>query len=207
MRILVVGAGAIGGYFGGRLLEAGRDVTFMVRPRRAVQLADTGLVIRSPAGDFHCARPPTVAAQDLREPFDLVLLSCKAYDLDDAVRSCARAVGPATAILPLLNGMRHLDVLEQRFGEAAILGGLCNISVALDERGTINHLNDSHLLVYGERAREAELELGPRLLSSGLPADRSFLRRELLRLRRLEGRRTDLLAAREALEELFPGER
>lgn len=153
MRILVVGAGAIGGYFGGRLLEAGRDVTFMVRPRRAVQLADTGLVIRSPAGDFHCARPPTGTAQDLREPFDLVLLSCKAYDLDDAVRSCARAVGPATAILPLLNGMRHLDVLEQRFGEAAILGGLCNISVALDERGTINHLNDSHLLVYGERAR------------------------------------------------------
>ena len=151
MRILVVGAGAIGGYFGGRLLEAGRDVTFLVRPRRAAQLAATGLLIRSPLGDFHDPRPPTVAAQALHEPFDLVLLSCKAYDLDDAIRSFAPAVGPATAILPLLNGMRHLDVLEQRFGPAVVLGGLCAISVALDERGAIRHLNDAHLLTYGER--------------------------------------------------------
>ena len=163
MRILVVGAGAIGGYFGGRLLEAGRDVTFLVRARRAAQLAATGLVIRSPLGDFHRARPPTVEAQALREPFDLVLLSCKAYDLDAAIRSFAPAVGPATAILPLLNGMRHLDVLEQRFGPAAVLGGLCAISVALDERGAINHLNDAHLLSYGERdgarsARVASIE-------------------------------------------------
>jgi 2-dehydropantoate 2-reductase len=151
MRILVVGAGAIGGYFGGRLLEAGRDVTFLVRPRRAAQLAETGLVIRSPKGGFERPRPSTVQAEALDEPFDLVLLSCKAYDLDDAIRSFAPAVGPRTAILPLLNGMHHLDVLEQRFGRAAVLGGQCVISVVLNESGHVVHLNDIDRLSFGER--------------------------------------------------------
>jgi 2-dehydropantoate 2-reductase len=163
MRILVVGAGATGGYFGGRLLEAGRDVTFLVRPRRAAELAATGLVIRSPAGAFRHPRPATAGAADLHAPYDVVLLSCKAYDLDDAIRSFAPAVGPATAILPLLNGMRHLDVLDERFGKSAVLGGQCVISASLGEAGCIEHLNDSHLISYGERdgtrsARVAAIE-------------------------------------------------
>jgi len=151
MRILVVGAGAIGGYFGGRLLEAGRDVTFLVRPRRAAELGATGLVIKSPLGDFRQARPPLVEAAALREPFDVVLLSCKAYDLEDAIGAFAPAVGPGTVILPLLNGMRHLEALDRRFGERAVLGGQCVISAALGEAGTIHHLNQSHLLSFGER--------------------------------------------------------
>jgi 2-dehydropantoate 2-reductase len=151
MRILVVGAGSIGGYFGGRLLEARREVTFLVRPRRAAQLASTGLVIRSPRGDFQLSAPPTIAAEDLRDPFDLILLSCKAYDLKGAMDSCAPAVGPATAILPVLNGMAHLDLLEARFGAARILGGLCLISTALDPEGRILHLNDADVLSFGER--------------------------------------------------------
>src|SRR5262245_31148022 len=114
MRTLVVGAGAIGGYFGGRLLEAGRDVTFLVRRRRADQLA-TGLVIRSPHGNADLSAP-IVVAEALQEQFDLILLSCKAYDIADAMQSFAPAVGPQTAILPLLNGMRHLDELAGRFG-------------------------------------------------------------------------------------------
>ena len=109
MRILVVGAGAIGGYFGGRLLQAGRDVTFLVRPRRAGELAAAGLVIKSPDGDVTLKNPPTVQADKLTEKFDVVLLSCKAFDLDDAIKSFAPAVGPHTAIIPLLNGMLHLD--------------------------------------------------------------------------------------------------
>src|SRR5271170_5335878 len=125
MRILVVGAGAIGGYFGGRLLEAGRDVTFLVRPRRRAQLAKTGLAIKSQFGDLDRAAPPTVRAEELREPFDLVLLSCKAYDLAAAADSFAPAVGPNTAILPVLNGMAHLDYLGGRFGAGAVLGGQC----------------------------------------------------------------------------------
>jgi 2-dehydropantoate 2-reductase len=150
MRILVVGAGAVGGYFGGRLLQAGRDVTFLVRPRRAAELTKHGLTIRSGRGDFHRPSPPVVVQEDLAEPFDLVLLSCKAYDLEGAMASFAKAVGPTTAILPLLNGMRHLDRLAERFGADRVLGGLCVISATLDAEGAIVHLNDLHALTFGE---------------------------------------------------------
>lgn len=150
MRILVVGAGAIGGYFGGRLLEAGRDVTFLVRPRRAEQLARGGLSLRSPRGDF-TGTAPTVTADTLRHPFDLVLLSCKAYDLEAAMADFAPAVGPDTVILPLLNGMRHIDLLVQRFGSRAVLGGQCLISATLDDAGRVLHLADAHVLSFGER--------------------------------------------------------
>src|SRR5215510_11843019 len=115
MRILVVGAGAIGGYFGGRLLQAGRDVTFLVRPRRAAELASTGLVIKSPHGDVTLKDPPAVQADKLTQKFDVVLLSCKEFDLEDAIKSFAPAVGPNTAIIPLLNGMSHLDMLDRQF--------------------------------------------------------------------------------------------
>jgi 2-dehydropantoate 2-reductase len=151
MRILVVGAGAIGGYFGGRLLQAKRDVTFLVRERRAAQLRETGLVISSPLGNLRLPDPPTVQARDLSHPFDLILLSCKAYDLAGAIDSFAPAVGAGSAILPLLNGMRHLDVLEERFGSEAVLGGQCVISSVLDEQGRILHLNELHTLTFGER--------------------------------------------------------
>ena len=124
MRILVVGAGAIGGYFGGRLAQAGCDVTFLVRERRATELAATGLVIKSPLGDVTLKNPPAVQAVKLSEQFDLVLLSCKAFDLHDAIKSFAPAVGPNTTILPLLNGMRHLDVLDRKFSRARVLGGI-----------------------------------------------------------------------------------
>ena len=116
MRILIVGAGAIGGYFGGRMLQAGRDITFLVRPRRASELAAAGLVIKSPNGDVTLKDPPVVQADTIKDKFDVVLLSCKAYDLDDAIKSFAPAVGERTAIIPLLNGMRHLDVLDKKFG-------------------------------------------------------------------------------------------
>jgi 2-dehydropantoate 2-reductase len=154
MRILVVGAGAIGGYFGGRLLQANRDVTFLVRERRATQLRETGLVIKSPLGDLHVPGPPVILAADLRQPFDLIVLSCKAYDLEKAIKSFAPAVGPGTVILPLLNGLRHLDVLDTRFGVNAVLGGHCIISAALDPEGRILHLNSSHSLTFGERNGE-----------------------------------------------------
>jgi 2-dehydropantoate 2-reductase len=152
VRFLVIGAGATGGYFGGRLLEAGRDVTFLVRPARAERLAATGLTIASPAGNVTLRSPPTVLAAELRTPFDAVILSCKAYDLDGAMESFAPAVGPDTAVVPLLNGMRHLDALDARFGADRVLGGSCFISAKLDEGGQIAHLSDIHRLAFGERA-------------------------------------------------------
>ena len=168
MRVLVVGAGAIGGYFGGRLVEAGHDVSFLVRSRRAAELARTGLVIRSRLGDIDLSAPQTVTADVLRQPFDLVILSCKAYDLDDAMASVAPAVRPETMILPLLNGMRHLDALEARFGANHVLGGQCLISAALDPDGRILHLSDNHILSFGERdgSRSARVEAVASVLSS-----------------------------------------
>ena len=151
MRILGVGAGAIGGYFGGRMLEAGRDVTFLVRPRRAAELADAGLVIRSPHGDITLKNPPTVQADKLTEKFDLVLLSCKAFDLDDAIKSFAPAVGPQTAIVPMLNGMLHLDVLDSRFGSERVLGGLCAIAATLNDKREVVQLQPMQSLNFGER--------------------------------------------------------
>ncbi len=150
MRILIVGAGALGGYFGARLLEAGRDVTFLVRPKRASQLAQTGLVVKSKLGDAHIANPPIVLAENIDSPFDLVLVGCKAYDLETTMESFAPAVGPRTAILPILNGMKHIDALSARFGREHVLGGLCIISATLDNEGIVLHLNDLQLLVYGE---------------------------------------------------------
>jgi 2-dehydropantoate 2-reductase len=152
VKILVVGAGAVGGYFGGRLLAAGRDVTFLVRPRRAAQLSKNGLVIQSPLGDEHVAAPPVVSQETLDATFDLVLVSCKAYDLAAAAASFAPAVGPRTMVLPLLNGMQHLDVLGGTFGDARVLGGMCLISATLDDDGRIRHLNATHELVFGEVA-------------------------------------------------------
>ena len=151
MRVLVVGAGAIGGYFGGRMLQAGRDITFLVRPRRAGELASAGLLIKSPHGDVTLKTPPTVQADAIRQKFDVVLLSCKAYDLDDAMKSLAPAVGEGTSIIPLLNGMRHLDVLDAKFGSAQVLGGLCSIAVTLNDKREVVQLQPMQSLTFGER--------------------------------------------------------
>jgi len=151
MRILMVGAGAIGGYFGGRLLDAGRDVTFLVREGRAQELERDGLIVRSPLGNIEYLSPPQVMAAMLDTPFDLIVLSCKAYDLDTAMESFAPAVGPDTLILPLLNGMAHLDRLAERFSPANVLGGQCLISLDRDASGVILHLNDTNQLSFGER--------------------------------------------------------
>jgi 2-dehydropantoate 2-reductase len=151
MRVLVVGAGAIGGYFGGRVLQAGRDVTFLVRPKRAAELASAGLVIKSPNGDVTLKNPPTVQADRLSEKFDVVLLSCKAFDLDDAIKSFAPAVGPNTSIIPLLNGMLHLGVLDKNFGAERVLGGLCAIAATLNEAREVVQLAPMQSLNFGER--------------------------------------------------------
>ena len=154
MRILVLGAGGVGGYFGGRLAAAGADVTFLVRPRRAGQLAADGLVIRSPAGDLVLPSPKTLSAGAVAAaPFDIVLLTCKAYDLAAAIDTIAPHVGAETAVLPCLNGMAHLDALDARFGPPRVLGGLCQIAATLTPEGEIRHLNDIHRVIYGERDR------------------------------------------------------
>ena len=150
MRIGILGAGAIGGFFGGRLLQAGRDVTFVVRPARAEALSRDGLTIESPGGEVTLPAPPLRPAGTAGEPFDLILLACKAYDLDNALDSIAPSVGARTAILPLLNGMRHLDTLRARFGDHAVLGGACMIAATLRPDGRIVQLAELAALTFGE---------------------------------------------------------
>ncbi|MEZ0311820.1 MAG: ketopantoate reductase family protein [Myxococcota bacterium] len=159
MRILVLGAGAIGGYFGGRLVEAGVDVTFLVRERRAEQLTRHGLVIESPVGNTKLSVKAVTSADG---GYDAVILTCKAYDLAGAVDAIAPAVGPRTVVLPLLNGMRHLEVLDQRFGEARVLGGLCHIGVTMADDGSIRHLSAPAFFAVGPRLPE-QLEIAKAL--------------------------------------------
>src|SRR6185312_14991462 len=117
----------------------------------ASELAGDGLVIKSPNGDVTLKNPPTVQADKLTEKFDVVLLSCKAFDLDDAIKSFAPAVGPNTSIIPLLNGMSHLDVLDRKFGKERVLGGLCAIAVTLNEKREVVQLAPMQSLGFGER--------------------------------------------------------
>lgn len=150
MRILVLGAGATGGYFGGRLLASGADVTFLVREKRASELADQGLKIESPFGNL-AVKPRAVTNAPDFGAADCIILSCKAYDLDGAIAAIRPAVGPATLVLPLLNGIKHLDALDAAFGKKRVLGGSCHLSVALMEDCGIRHFNQLHLLTFGPR--------------------------------------------------------
>jgi len=153
MRLLVLGAGGTGGYFGGRLAQAGVDVAFLVRPARAALLRERGLRIRSPLGDADVpVQVLTAEALPAAAPFDLVLLGCKAYDLDTAMDAIAPAVAAGAAVVPLLNGLRHYEALDARFGSANVLGGLCFISAALAADGGILHLGRPASMTFGERA-------------------------------------------------------
>jgi 2-dehydropantoate 2-reductase len=150
MRILVIGAGAVGGYFGGRLADAGRDVTFLVRGRQSEAIRQDGLRIVSPHGNA-TLDPKLIAANEITGSYDLILLCVKAYSLAVAMNDFAAAVAPNTIILPLLNGMRHIELLAGRFGEDSVIGGVCLISAEIDTQGRIVQLTDIHRLVYGER--------------------------------------------------------
>jgi 2-dehydropantoate 2-reductase len=149
MRILVIGAGALGGYFGGCLLRAGRDVQFLVRPPRAQQLGHEGLRIVSPHGDF-AVQAPTVLAGGLQTTFDLILVAVKSYSLNEAMEQFAPAVGPTTAILPVINGLSHIERLSARFGVEQVLGGMAIISATLEADGRVVQLLPNHDLVFGE---------------------------------------------------------
>jgi len=146
----VVGAGAVGGYFGGRLHEAGRDVSFLVHSRQAEALRTHGLRILSPFGDA-TIHPKLVLAHDISGAYDLILLCVKAYSLDAAMNDFAGAVGASTTILPLLNGMRHIDLLASRFGDGNVIGGVCLVVAEMDKDNRILQLTKTQQLVYGER--------------------------------------------------------
>jgi len=171
VKILILGAGAIGGYVGGRLQQSGADVTFLVRPARRERLERDGLVIKSTKGDI-TQKVKTVLNGSEGGPYDIVLLTPKAYDLDSAIESIAPAVGPNTTVVPLLNGMRHLDVLAAKFGDAKVVGGLARVGVTLSPEGAILHTSPFAAISFGERGaapvRPALVELDAAIKKSGI---------------------------------------
>jgi 2-dehydropantoate 2-reductase len=179
VRILVVGAGAIGGYFGARLLAAGRDVTFLVRERRAQQLRRNGLAVMSPLGNIDLPTPALVSAKDLKDFYGLIIVSSKSYDLESAIEDFANGVGPNSRVLPLLNGMRHLDVLDARFGQQRVLGGLARISTTLDADGRIHQLGPFNALAFGSRGA-GETAIGDVAEALRVPGFDALLSRDIL---------------------------
>lgn len=157
MRMLFLGAGGTGGYFGGRAAQAGVDVTFLVRDARAASLREHGLRLRSPRGDA-TIRPKVATINDLDGHYDVIVLSCKAYDLGSAVTAIRPAVGPGSAVLPIMNGMAHYDALDHTFGAHRVLGGLCQISATLGPEGEIVHMGAHASFLFGERAGDPRSE-------------------------------------------------
>ena len=171
MKILILGAGAIGGYVGGRLHQSGADVTFLVRPARRQAIERDGLVIKSTKGDV-TQKVKTVLKADEGGPYDIVVLTPKAYDLESAIAAVAPAVAANTTVVPLLNGMRHLDVLDAKFGKDKVVGGLARVGVAMSKDGVIHHTSPFAAISFGERdgkpARKSLVELDAAIKKSGV---------------------------------------
>ncbi|WP_369789416.1 ketopantoate reductase family protein [Rouxiella sp. WC2420] len=177
MRILVVGAGATGGYFGARLVQAGKDVTFLVREKRAEALKKSGLRVEAKNESF-TIQPKLVLASELNQTYDVIILTVKGFSLEAVLEEFAPAVGAQTLIIPVLNGMRHLEIIQQRFGKERALGGLCRINATLDEQGQVHQMTALNELIYGEvngerseRATKLDAELQVAGISARLSDD------------------------------------
>jgi 2-dehydropantoate 2-reductase len=160
LNILILGAGATGGYFGGRLAQAAAagktdaKVRFLVRPARAEIHKARGLVVESPLGNFSLP-VATVLHTELKPEYDLVLLSCKAYDLESSILSIYPALGPKTLILPVLNGLAHFDRLDAEFGAGRVVGGCCHIAGNLTREGVVRQLTELQRITFGVREGNA----------------------------------------------------
>jgi 2-dehydropantoate 2-reductase len=150
MRVLVVGAGAVGGHFGTLLARAGVDVTFLVRGSRAEHLRSHGVTLVAPDGTRTTTPVATVTAPSLREPFDVVLLAVKSTAVAAALEDVAPAIGPGTGIVPLLNGIDHLSAIAERYDARHLLGGVSLVATQLDSDGAIRQLTTAGTLITGE---------------------------------------------------------
>ncbi|MYL43237.1 ketopantoate reductase family protein [Virgibacillus salexigens] len=149
MHVVILGAGALGGYFGLRYQEAGAKVTFLVRERRAEQIQKHGLAIRSPQGDYNVKDPILCTDPNNIEKPDIVIVSVKGYHLAGTLDSLQVLVQKGAYILPVLNGIEHMDILQEKLGEKNIIGGLSFIIATLNEQGYVVHSSDFHELVFG----------------------------------------------------------
>jgi 2-dehydropantoate 2-reductase len=155
MKILIVGAGGIGGFFGAKLHQAGVDITFLLREQRHQLLQKQGLTVETPTG-FFTIQAKTVLAERLEPVYDIIILACKAFDLEDALSSIIKASSKG-AILPLLNGFTHLDRLDRQFGKERVMGGIAHIAATITESGAIKQLTELNSLTIGPRTPGQEV--------------------------------------------------
>jgi 2-dehydropantoate 2-reductase len=170
VKILILGAGAVGGYWAARLAQSGADVTVLLREKRAESVRKNGLVVKSPKGDFTVPAKVVTKGSD-GGPYDVVVLACKGYDLPSAMDAIAPAVGAHTTIVPMLNGHIHFGTLDARFGKDKVAGGLARISGMLGPNGEILHSGASGVS-FGERdgkpPRAALVELDAACKKAGI---------------------------------------
>ena len=154
MKILIVGAGGIGGYFGAKLLQAGADITFLLRDKRHQLIQSQGLTVETPKGNF-TVHPKSLMSNQLEPMYDLIILAPKAFDLDDSLKSLEKA-STQGVLLPFLNGLSHMDSLDQRFGKARVMGGVAHIAAMITDTGAVKQLTDLNMLTIGSRVPEHE---------------------------------------------------
>jgi len=155
MKILIVGAGGIGGYFGAKLIQAGADITYLLRPNRHEHIQANGLTIETPRGSF-LIHPQSITIDQLTPIYGLVILAPKAFDLDHCLKDFAN-IGPKAVFLPFLNGFTHLNTLDQEFGRARVMGGVAHIAATITATGSVKQLSDLHILTVGHRDPEHEI--------------------------------------------------
>lgn len=148
MKILILGAGAVGGYFGGRFTEAGIDTTFLTRSKRAEFLNEKGLTIKSALGNGNY-KVKTILSKDIKETYDYIILTCKAYSLEEAINDIKPAIGKNTYILPLTNGLKHYEILGEKIGKEKIIRGFCFVNSKLSPEGEIIHASKLQKIVFG----------------------------------------------------------
>ncbi|WP_373085395.1 2-dehydropantoate 2-reductase [Sneathiella sp.] len=154
MKILIVGAGGVGGYFGAGLIKAAADITFLLREKRHRLIQENGLTVETPEGNFTIT-PKSVTADQLKPEYDLIILAPKAFDLEDSLASLEKASANGT-FLPFLNGFNHLEVLDDKFGKARVMGGVAQIAAMITETGAVRRMTDVQGLIAGPRSPEHE---------------------------------------------------
>jgi 2-dehydropantoate 2-reductase len=149
MKILIVGAGGIGGYFGAKLMNAGADVTFLLRDKRYHLIQQNGLTVETPKGIF-TVRPKALLADQLEPSYDLIILAPKAFDLADSLNSVTKASSKGV-LLPFLNGLSHMESLDKQFGRDRVMGGVAHIAAMITDSGSVKQLTDLNMLTTGHR--------------------------------------------------------
>ena len=152
MKILILGAGAIGGFFGAHLMKSGANITFLVREKRKNELKKSGINIFSINGELK-VNPKLLDKNLSGQHFDVIILTNKSYDLIESIREIKPYVNK-TVIIPLLNGMAHYEILDKEFGKEKIFGGTAYISTAMNNYGSIQQITSRASIKFGPRTQK-----------------------------------------------------